>query len=856
MRASTPGPRERPARRVAALVAACLTACSGARGPWRGRAVPHVWGPSLRGDPVLVAETPAGLRHIVWGGVRATYERGAYTVSREGFARPIARVAQVGARWAFVSRDGVVAVSDTFAGPLRRLGEIDLPGSPRADVGALARATSGRGRLALVDRRHVLWSSDGVAPLARVSALDVPVVAAGFLDMERGVALDDRRVVHMSGDAGGSWRDPFASPALRYDDITTELDAVVLQHAPFDEMLLTMEHTRMRVRDLDASPDAPPLDAVARHALRSALAAQHPTWHALLPDEPASQRWMPAPFGTECEGLRPSMPFHGPDLASVLDRPETDPRQRPTLCVRVSTGERWRSLETPLPLRDAQVRAMRDGRALVEVQPDPEGPRRTVMLDLETMAFAPLSVDGVAAGGAWSLRAAQWHDDGRVTAVFSCEGRSGLSVAQGTPVAPLALRPLPPSAVAAGFMDSSRGVAVDAARRAYWLTLDGAKSWSLIAPGSDMPATWLPPEGAVSLRCTSAGCAVDEALWIDGSGRDLAEPPPWSARAERARETLAPPQPIVPRCARGGPAPSPWRFEGAARGSVRARSDGLVHTQVDGTRLRVAWRIAPGRAPGSLPSTVAPEERGELEVPLPVAPWNQQVRVRALLSQGVLLDACASPQRCQLMVPQDDGLRAVFAPMVDRDPDAPERWVVNRDPQGDYVLSSSRGAEGGTSRRVLQLSARAHPVSGRTLAAPDAPALLGVGRLRAIGGMLAVIGDGLPVFTRVFEYDRSGPVALPHLLPRLIPCEGFAGYDAFEVSWNPAEVSLDGASQRLRDTVVTLVLNDVGWCVLRVAGTLGDATVQLSAADRGGYAGFLDDGETRTPLVCAGDAAR
>src|SRR5580692_6230118 len=111
--------------------------------------------PVLPAFPWVADREADGTLDVLAGAWRATVKGEAVTLASDAPASHVRRATRIVGGWLFVGKDGLVTRSDTFAGPLRRVGEI-----PRG----VARGTGSQGRAAVVDDHDELWTSDGGAP--------------------------------------------------------------------------------------------------------------------------------------------------------------------------------------------------------------------------------------------------------------------------------------------------------------------------------------------------------------------------------------------------------------------------------------------------------------------------------------------------------------------------------------------------------------------------------------------------------------------------------------------------------------------------------------------------------------------
>ncbi|MCC7535917.1 MAG: hypothetical protein IT379_06880, partial [Deltaproteobacteria bacterium] len=139
---------------------------------------------------------------VVLGGLRARVGVDDAVFGLQPFATEIAVAAETDHGWVFVAEDGTVARSASFTGRLERLGTLEGP------VPSVRGVPASRGRLAVVDARGDLFSSDGRTGPARVEALPEPgiVLQAVFLDRSRGAALLEGGLLALTADGGERWR--------------------------------------------------------------------------------------------------------------------------------------------------------------------------------------------------------------------------------------------------------------------------------------------------------------------------------------------------------------------------------------------------------------------------------------------------------------------------------------------------------------------------------------------------------------------------------------------------------------------------------------------------------------------------
>lgn len=151
--------------------------------------------PAVEG-PIIVFNDEVRERDLLWNGMRASMANGKLLVASEPVP-PILWVTPLASGWLFLTQDGSVFRSDTFAGAVRRTGIITPPYRPlRASYG----------RLAVVDDSGSLWLSDGTETPAR-AVLPEPgrALASVFLDARRGIVVLEGGQLARTGDGGAHW---------------------------------------------------------------------------------------------------------------------------------------------------------------------------------------------------------------------------------------------------------------------------------------------------------------------------------------------------------------------------------------------------------------------------------------------------------------------------------------------------------------------------------------------------------------------------------------------------------------------------------------------------------------------------
>jgi hypothetical protein len=213
-------------------------------------------GVSLAASAPTLARAPgpagvAGLRAVM-GGRRVELIGTTARVSDEAILDEVVVAAECARAWVFVSAAGMVLASETFTGPLRRLGELPR----RADVMDYTPWT--KGRVALVDGRR-LWLTDG-ASLEGPTTLPRLVRGVTFLDAQRGLAALPGGGALVTDDGGATWR---PLPSLREPIRAPRFDGQTLRVTTAQgERALSRDGTLSDVPDRDV-PEPPVQEARA-----------------------------------------------------------------------------------------------------------------------------------------------------------------------------------------------------------------------------------------------------------------------------------------------------------------------------------------------------------------------------------------------------------------------------------------------------------------------------------------------------------------------------------------------------------------------------------------------------------------
>jgi hypothetical protein len=142
---------------------------------WEGLLLP------AQGPPVRAATEPDGAIDVFSGSMRVRVHGDTVEWSRDITLQPIAANASSGSHWLFATADGALLRSDTFVGPLTRVG--DAPGHWMAD------GFDSNGRLAARSDDGRLWIGSDEAFRLAPAPVNGPLVDTGFIDERFGVAV-------------------------------------------------------------------------------------------------------------------------------------------------------------------------------------------------------------------------------------------------------------------------------------------------------------------------------------------------------------------------------------------------------------------------------------------------------------------------------------------------------------------------------------------------------------------------------------------------------------------------------------------------------------------------------------------
>lgn len=213
------------------------------------------------------AREPDGFADVLFGSLRVQVRDDEVRVATDQFVLPVSYAAPVARGWVFVGEDGICAASRSFLGPLTRVG--DFPDFHR-EFGYRGSDNRQRGRVALVDRDHAAWMSDG-GPFVPVTALAPQRVEQIYFVSERfGGAITDGGLVYCTRDGGARWS-LLANEGRGATHMNLRPEGIEVNAG--DWLRLTPD---CRLVDRDGEGDAPP----------------GPQEAGYLPDEPESERWL------------------------------------------------------------------------------------------------------------------------------------------------------------------------------------------------------------------------------------------------------------------------------------------------------------------------------------------------------------------------------------------------------------------------------------------------------------------------------------------------------------------------------------------------------------------------------------
>lgn len=531
-------------------------------------------------------------RRYLFGSLRLQLTSHGATIADHRFAAPVAAVTRTDAGWVFVSSDGVVAASESFLGPLRRLGQTAVF-SPQG-------ARASRGRAVIVDGTGAVWSTDGVTALAALTPLAREhIESAAFADARHGAAVSADGRLLFTIDAGSHWRSialgtaTAASVSYRDDVLVVETSegprrlesngVLTAAQAPAGgtQRPQAGDATRALYAAVQAFPDLlPGLEAVARDGSADVLidhdalvsldrntgrvihratglslrgCALSPWGPAIAihctaatdDEDPRAYRW------NDAEAVALSGPWNALEAVYSDDALHAvrvhacrgDSGGPGALCVLRDGSADWHTVVTGRPIE--RVVAMHSADALARTDD-----HRTVLVDTNSGAVTDVRI------------LTERPDLRTVMLTFTRAGGFAGSAADaeggryalvGPSVRALHAFPLPVGAVVCGFLDPLRGVAAGRNASRVWRTLDGARHWEALDLGVDGVASEItllarPEDVYGAVDCEERGCQIGHAAAVLG----------WGPRAPVSRQVVGPlaPPPALPEARPASPVAS------------------------------------------------------------------------------------------------------------------------------------------------------------------------------------------------------------------------------------------------------------------------------------------------------------
>ncbi len=492
----------------------------------------------------IVERSPDGTVCVLWAGLRAVLSRDAVTLAEESFRDPVVGAVHAEHGWVFAARDGAVAQSDTFAGPLHVLAPLDLPDTLAG--GAIATAVDLDGRVLL---------SDGLGPFVSTPTQPPSAVVRAIFESDRhGAAVLASGELYDTPDGGRSWRYAGASipvAALRVDEfgLYVQLPGQALPRALQSDGTLAAPGPRVAAGLISTTPSETELSAL-RERVRAALRQRNPAFalsasitrvpdgRLLIADgrdvvevTPTGERRRRATPVTLSTLVRER---HGVDLTG-FDVYSTDLSVGVSLLMTMGDsppllrvgrlGQAPHDVVLSRPLSD--VVAV-DASHAWGWAADDEGPRAiAVSVDLATGSVDELSTSPL--NGPCRAGVCEFVADGTL---FVAAGRTLVRVGPQD----RAQTALPEGASRVAFADARRGMAYGEHNDVVWITRDSGRSWSAVDLGGPATDWTLVGRDAIchTLGCFVAGIAIE--------GYDVA----------RLRSR------IVANARRGGQPEAPW----------------------------------------------------------------------------------------------------------------------------------------------------------------------------------------------------------------------------------------------------------------------------------------------------------
>lgn len=814
--------------------------------------------PTIAPLPGLAGMT--GTRAMVTGR-RAERSDGTWRFSEQVILGEVILSAEVGRRWLFATRGGSVFASDTFLGPLRRIGEVparDGRWSPWS-----------RDRVAFAAGRQ-LWTSDGVTVSGPIDLL-AEVEVAVFRDASVGVAaLADGRAM-LTRDCGARWEPlevghdavidtAFDGRALTIDTVGEHLvlddalqatrrsvNATAVWEAPWDpaverELARAWNHAFGRgscqpaVRLGDGTCVGSPLRW--RSHDRDGWSPYDPRLQPTVfrPEEDEG-RLLPTRFPTQPMPWGPVVALVGEGLfrtdgATVV--PVPPPRVEGTLpmqdrdfvasddgvhaamrwpcaatsgeelrdgyCALLDVHGGWRDLAASDEFRWELV-GMHAELLLLRHRGDDRVQARVVSVETgqeQEIAFAP------SLGDVMDFELG-WLPDGSLVGI-GWRNASPLLL-RGRPGAPLSGRPLPDGAQGVTFADARRGYAWGAVLDALWRTEDGGEHWSRLpvpaAGGQALQTSQLAGTTCKTERCVAGPWA------IEGWGPVASEVP--YVFGDRARPLAAVTNevlsaPLDLRCTRGEPRGPSILHEPVAVEDLDGAPRGFPSEMAERSR-RFTWRFVGQR-------------RGPLAVPVST--------VFAASSHGLLLRT-ENPPGLDWMTLDGRRRRVTLPSSIDLWQRSSVLHFVPL-PDGGLVallVGAARRLHDGFGRTPWQAVAMIHVDATGTVVAsravqPRYESDAGLARHRGRWGVALRHGRGAASFVGLEgeRYASEVLASLPERGPRLPPaCSSPADEDDSIVRFGgqPLNVQADGDQGEWWTGRAELALRHGVWCTRRVS---------------------------------------
>lgn len=530
--------------------------------------------PFLRASPWVAGTESNGTQLLAWGPLRVTMRGTEIHWADERTASRLRSATPVERGWVFVAEDGTVARSDTFLGPLQRVGEVrrSIRWSP---VSA--------GRAVAIDRRGALWTSEGQEPMRAVESLpEGDVLWAAFRDAAHGAAVLDGGTLWRTSDGARHWTQvPLGDDAAMALAPSADRSALILRthravqrlsddgslgptsDTPTTRPVVLFDRAQESQLTLSLAQWNPPLAAAAPRLVRMGSDAfAHPDgrdvivvdarsgavrsrWPNVLPSEfcflvgwgdtlvagcgRTTSPWLASTDGGQhfapVAGLRRNGAVFSDDgrhaayVGACPDHPASGGAT--TLCAVDVRGGTSRPIG--LSMSTPSVVSMHGATALVAGWTD--GLPAFARIDGDTGASQAITP------GPWrdpqvhvSLTGASMLADGQIvgTVRLSTGFQEITAMATGPASNPLRLVELPDGARNAAMLDAVRGFAIGEDAAHVWSTLDGGAHWqSVSVPASgarERIGFAADLSGIPGLRCANGSCVAGERLVLRFDG--------------------------------------------------------------------------------------------------------------------------------------------------------------------------------------------------------------------------------------------------------------------------------------------------------------------------------------------------